>query len=95
MNQAEEMAMQSIAFMADQIKITWQQTAYVYEQPHVVYKVRVFPDGDMWCALYGGNIQEGVCGFGVTPAKACYDFDKNWTSQGAQQPRVAGGTNAP
>ena len=27
-------------------------------------------DGDQWCALYGENLQEGVAGFGRTPAEA-------------------------
>lgn len=41
----------------------------------------VAPDGSKWCALYGPNIMEGVCGFGDTPAEAMSDFDKNWVSQ--------------
>lgn len=27
-------------------------------------------DGDMWCALLGENLQEGVAGFGDTPQEA-------------------------
>lgn len=45
---------------------------------HVIYKPRVFKDGDKWCALLGLNIQEGVCGFGNTPEEACLAFDKEW-----------------
>lgn len=52
-----------------------------YEEPHVLMRPKVFPDGDQWCSLYGENIQEGVCGFGDTPAKACQDFDNNWYNQ--------------
>lgn len=47
-------------------------------RPSTLYKPRVFPDGDMWCALYGINIQEGVAGFGESPALAMEDFDVNW-----------------
>jgi hypothetical protein len=32
----------------------------------------------MWCALFGDNLQEGVVGFGETPAKAMYAFDTAW-----------------
>lgn len=46
--------------------------------PHVLMRPRVFPDGTEWCALYGDNLQEGVAGFGATPAKACEAFDLAW-----------------
>lgn len=59
--------------------------AYATEQarraPHVLMRPAVFVDGNAWCALYGENIQEGVCGFGSTPAEAAADFDKNWLTQ--------------
>lgn len=42
---------------------------------------KIFPDGDKWCALYGKNIQEGVAGFGDTPAKALSDWDNNFWNQ--------------
>lgn len=32
--------------------------------------VRVFRDGDMWCAMVGSNLQEGRAGFGVSPMAA-------------------------
>ena len=32
----------------------------------------------MWCALLGANLQEGVAGFGTTPAKAMWAFDTAW-----------------
>lgn len=41
--------------------------------------VRVFKDGDAWCALYGVNLQEGVAGFGATPDQATRNFDKRWS----------------
>jgi hypothetical protein len=50
-------------------------------RPSVLMRPRVFPDGTAWCALYGENLQDGVCGFGDTPDAAARDFDKNWTSQ--------------
>lgn len=33
-----------------------------------------FLDGNSWCALYGPNIQEGICGFGDTPESAILKF---------------------
>ena len=47
-------------------------------RPFYLLRPKVFPDGDQWCALYGENIQDGVCGFGNTPAKAAAQFDISW-----------------
>ena len=49
--------------------------------PHVLYKSTLMPDGTKWCALFGENLQEGVAGFGDTPAEAMAEFDKAWVSQ--------------
>jgi hypothetical protein len=63
------------AFMAGQ---AWQQAATQYERPSVIYKPTLRVDGDKWCALYGDNLQDGVAGFGKSPADAMYDFDQAW-----------------
>jgi hypothetical protein len=34
--------------------------------------------------LYGDNLQDGVGGFGDSPAEAMADFDKNWHAKLAQ-----------
>lgn len=47
-------------------------------RPFYLLRPRVFPDGNQWCALYGDNLQEGVAGFGDTPAKAAHQFDVKW-----------------
>jgi hypothetical protein len=39
---------------------------------------KMFMDGDQWCALYGENLQDGVCGFGDTPEKAEQEFNRAW-----------------
>ena len=49
--------------------------------PHVLMKPDFYPDGNMWCALLGENLQEGGAGFGETPELAASDFDKNWREQ--------------
>ena len=53
------------------------------------YRLRpaVYPDGNQWCALYGENLQEGVCGFGDTPELAALDFDKNWGGMRLKEPK--------
>lgn len=73
--------MTDISFYADQVReAVWEMTGWL-SAPHTRMRPRIFPDGNMWCALYGENLQEGVAGFGETPEKACADFDKNWSSQ--------------
>lgn len=57
------------------------EAAAFLSAPHTRMKPRIFPDGNMWCALYGEDLQEGIAGFGETPAAACADFDKNWNTQ--------------
>jgi hypothetical protein len=55
-----------------------EQAASAYESPAAVYKPKVYIDGDQWCALYGENLQDGVAGFGASPALAMCDFEKKW-----------------
>ena len=47
--------------------------------PSVLFRPSLSIDGNQWCALYGENLQDGIAGFGDTPAKAMADFDKNWS----------------
>lgn len=53
------------------------------QRPSVLFRPKLSRDGNQWCALYGDDLMEGVCGFGDSPAGAMTDFDKNWTTQGA------------
>ena len=48
------------------------------KRPFYLLRPRVFSDGNQWCALYGANLQEGVAGFGDTPADAARQFDIEW-----------------
>lgn len=61
------------------------QEANITEQarraPHVLMRPTISAAGTMWCALYGDNLQEGVAGFGQTPAEAMAAFDEAWTGQ--------------
>lgn len=47
-------------------------------RPSAVFRPSLRVDGNMWCALYGDNLQDGVAGFGETPARAMEDFDVQW-----------------
>lgn len=54
-------------------------------RPSVAFKPRLSIDGDKWCALYGDNLQDGVAGFGDSPAEAMLDFDRNWNAKLSMQ----------
>lgn len=72
------MAEQAICFAAEQVANRIVEAASSYDLPSVVYRPRLFMDGDKWCALYGDNLQDGVAGFGDSPALAMHDFNLNW-----------------
>lgn len=52
--------------------------AYAEENPKVI---KLFRDGNLWCVLYGENIQEGICVFGETQFKALREFADTWQSE--------------
>lgn len=43
--------------------------------PHTIFVPRLFKDGNMWCALYGKDMMEGIVGFGRSPDKAIKRFN--------------------
>jgi hypothetical protein len=55
-----------------------QEASAVQCRPSAVYRPSIKMDGDQWSALYGDNLQDGVAGFGDTPAAAMAAFDQAW-----------------
>lgn len=76
------MAMSEIAHAAMMCQHSIQQAVCDYGLPSAIYRPRVFKDGNMWCALYGVDLQDGVSGFGDTPAAAVADFNACWNGWG-------------
>ncbi len=66
-----------ISFPVAQIKEEFVIVAYEYQRPSVLFRPKLFVDGNQWCALYGED-HSGVAGFGDTPKDAMMDFDKQW-----------------
>ena len=56
-------------------------------RPSVLYRPGLSIDGNQWCAMYGENLQDGVTGFGDSPAAAMLDFDANWNQSLAARER--------
>jgi len=72
------MAANAICNAADMARESIQQAAYCYSTPSAIFRPRIFIDGNQWCALYGDDLQNGVAGFGDSPANAVHDFDRSW-----------------
>jgi hypothetical protein len=71
---------------ADLIKDDFSFAAWQMKRPCVLFRPKIFIDGNRWCALYGENLQDGVAGFGDTPEKAMDDFDSQWKEAPALLP---------
>jgi hypothetical protein len=50
-------------------------------RPSVFYRPELTVDDNQWMALYGDNPQDGVAGFGDSPAEAMSDFDRVWVEK--------------
>lgn len=68
----------------------FETVAHEMQRPFVLLKPTISIDGDMWCVLYGDDLQSGVAGFGKTPERASYDFDKNWKNSELKQAAKGG-----
>jgi len=73
-----QMALQAVSHAAEMASYAIQNAAASYDRYSVLMRPKLYIDGDQWCALYGDNIQDGVAGFGTSPAKALENFDKNF-----------------
>lgn len=66
------------SFAIEGIRRDFDAVAGEMQRPAVLFRPRVFRDGNEWCALFGDNIEDGVAGFGNSPDVATRDFDVNW-----------------
>ena len=73
--------MTDISHNAYVIQMTIAEVAGQWQRPSTMFRPKLYPDGNQWCALYGDNLQEGVAGFGGTPEEAMLDFDRCWYQQ--------------
>ena len=71
-------AVQSAGYEWRNAAIHAQEAAMELMRPCVVFKPVISLDGDKYCVLFGDNLQDGVAGFGDSPADAMADFDKEW-----------------
>ena len=72
--------------------ISEQDRAWLAERPSYMLRPKLSMDGNKWCALYGDNLQDGVSGFGDSPALAYADFDKAWVAPVRQNKKADGET---
>ena len=82
----QSMVANAICHAANMAAEEWRVSGSLHGAPSAIWKPRLFIDGNQWCALYGDNLQDGVAGFGDSPASAMWDFDKNWNTKRAPKP---------
>ena len=66
----------------DQIKQSERSRAVEAEELNlfILLGCTLLRDGNQWCVLYGKDLQEGIAGFGDSPMKAIWDFNKQFKS---------------
>ncbi len=79
--------MGDFSFVAPRLLEAIYMVSNEWVRPSLLFRPRLFLDGDQYCALHGDDLMNGCAGFGNTPAEAMTDFDKNWLGQTA--PKVA------
>jgi len=84
-DQDSNMAANAMCHSAAMVQESLQQVAYEQMRPSVLFKPCLYRDGSLWCALFGEDLQSGVCGFGESPADAMWDFDKEWSKKIAKE----------
>ena len=72
---------QNFSFYFKRAMSCFGETAGEMMRPSVLFRPKIFRDGNQWCALYGEDLQNGVAGFGDSPAEAMHDFDKSWNAK--------------
>lgn len=73
-----ELQNMNLSFYAERASARCLDAIAEYDRPSTIYKPKLSSDGNMWCALLGDNLQDGVAGFGKSPSAAYVDFDNNW-----------------
>ncbi|MCH8821317.1 hypothetical protein IID23_02215 [Patescibacteria group bacterium] len=74
----------------DQIKQSELYAAVEREEMNlfVILNLKLQKDGNQWCVLLGDDIQSGICGFGETPKKAIWDFNKSFETKLTVPPKL-------
>ena len=65
-------------YLVSQLGEAVESIRYELSRPSLQMRPKVYLDGNQWCALYGENLQEGVCAFGDSPDAAMHAFDAEW-----------------
>ena len=86
-NDAANLQLGGFSYIPAHIQQEVYSVSHAMQAPHVLMRPSICLDGNQWCALYGDNLQDGVAGFGDTPALAMAAFDKAWLTDKAPAPR--------
>lgn len=82
------------AFDISYVKSLLQQEisaiSYEMQRPSVLFRPTLTIDGNMWCALLGENLQDGICAFATSPDEAMRNFDAAFKAH--LPPKVSSGS---
>ena len=87
---SEVQQMNAVHEIGRQAGFAFENISWALTKPHVIYKVTPVPEGTSWMCLLGDNLQEGIAGFGDTPAEAAAAFDKAWETANTPAAMLAG-----
>ena len=87
-HEQQMMIVDAISHAAQMTQHSFQSMLVDHQAPSVLYRPRLFLDGDKYCVLLGDDLQSGVAGFGQTAIAAMGDFDRNFYKQEAPTPAL-------
>ena len=90
---AANLQLGGLSYLHDHAQQELYSVSRAMQAPHVLMRPSIGLDGNQWCALYGENLQDGVAGFGDTPALAMAAFDKAWFEDKAPGLQTEGEAN--
>jgi hypothetical protein len=75
---SDERQMMIVSDACHNLRMQTENLRATYPPIAVSFGAKLTKDGDQWCFLYGDNLQDGVAGFGETPAIAAENFERIW-----------------
>lgn len=65
----------AVAMIRDHISSKISTVAAEMVRPSVLFKPKLYIDGNMWCALLGDDLQSGIAAFATSPDETMRNFD--------------------
>ncbi len=80
------MAYGAISKAATMVQQTIENAAVELKRPSMLFKPKLYIEGNQWCAMYGDSPAISLQGWGNSPELALIDFDLNYSEELDNQP---------